>query len=164
MSRFTPTYTFRGISDIPEDFFRRNNIKYVVSDIDNTLVADNDPDPDETALEFLARLEREGIKVGFLSNNSKKRVEVFSQGMSVPRYHRAAKPFAKRLKRLMAQMGADKSSTVIIGDQLFTDILCGNRAGIRTVLVTPINAAKENMFFKLKRYLERKLMKREDPK
>ncbi len=162
MNKFTPTYTFRSIDDIPEDFFRRNRIKYVVSDIDNTLVADNDPNPDKTALKFLARLEREGIKVGFLSNNSQKRVEVFSRGMSVPRYHRAAKPFAGRLKKLMAQMGAEKSSTVIIGDQLFTDVLCGNRAGIRTVLVTPINAAKENLFFKVKRYLEKKLMKRED--
>lgn len=160
MSVFEPTYRFKSIGDIPENFFCENNIKYVISDIDNTLVANNDPDPDDNSLEFLKRLDDGKIIYAFVSNNSKKRVQSFTKGMDVYSVYRAAKPLVIRLKAVMRKIGADKSETVLIGDQLFTDILCGNRAGIKTLLVEPISEAKETGFFKIKRYFERKIFKR----
>ena len=38
-------------------------------------------------------------------------------------------------------MGCTSAETAIVGDQIFTDILGGNRAGVTTLLVEPIRLA-----------------------
>ena len=54
-------------------------------------------------------------------------------------------------------MDTRPEKTVFVGDQLFTDILGANRAGIHSVLVKPINK-KEEIQIVLKRYLERPIL------
>ena len=51
-------------------------------------------------------------------------------------------------------MGTDLSSTVFVGDQLFTDVWGAKRAGIHNILVQPMNP-KEEIQIVLKRYLEK---------
>ena len=70
----------------------------------------------------------------------------------------AKKPFAIGVRRAMKKIGADKAETVLIGDQVFTDIYAGKRAGVKTVMVDPIEA-KETPFFGFKRYFERIVLK-----
>lgn len=79
LEKFYPDYMYTSIWDIEEGFFKKNNIKYVVLDIDNTLVPYTTKKPTGSALGFLKRLERENIKFAFLSNNNKKRVKLFNK-------------------------------------------------------------------------------------
>lgn len=160
MKGFEPTYVRKSISEIETDFFKREGVSCVLLDIDNTLVADNDPYPDENAHRFIKRLKDEGLKVCLVSNNKLSRVESFNSAFSLKAIHRAHKPFCKKINKAVNELGAKKSETLFIGDQLLTDILAGNRCKIRTMLVNPINPGKENLFFKFKRFIENYLLKR----
>ena len=51
--------------------------------------------------------------------------------------------------------GVDETQTAAIGDQIFTDIWGGNRAGVYTILVKPVEVGGEGWFIALKRKLEK---------
>ena len=155
-----PEYEFKSILDIETDFFEKEGIKYLLIDIDNTLVADNAPDADENAISFLKGLEDRGISFYLVSNNSEERVKSFNRHLGYPSVFRAGKPFSKKIRAVMKKMGAKKENTALIGDQIFTDLLASKNAGIRMILVSPINTKIENTFFKLKRFLEKIVYKR----
>ena len=152
--RLYPDFRFNSIDDITADFFRENNINFAVLDIDNTLVSYKTEKADERAKNFLDMLLQNGIKYAFVSNNHRKRVEIFVKDFDAPFVSGALKPFAVGVKHAMSKIRAKKEETVLIGDQVFTDIYAGKRAGIKTVMVNPIEA-KETPFFGFKRYFER---------
>ncbi|MBO5060878.1 MAG: YqeG family HAD IIIA-type phosphatase [Clostridia bacterium] len=156
--RFYPDYKFNSVRDIDEDFFRKNNIKFALLDIDNTLVSYTVPKADEAAKGFLEMLDNAGIEYAFVSNNHKERVERFAKEFGAIYVHDAAKPLLFGIKRAMRALGAKRENTVLIGDQVFTDVYAGKRAGLLTVMVDPIEA-KETPFFEIKRKLEKFVLK-----
>ena len=66
---------------------------------------------------------------------------------------KAWKPLPSACRKAMKVMGTGREETLLIGDQLFTDIWCANLAGIRSILVRPIDP-KEEIQIVLKRFLE----------
>ena len=156
--RFYPDFHFNSVLDLKAEFFSENRIRFAVLDIDNTLVSYKTERADEAARDFLNMLEKAGIKYAFVSNNRKKRVELFASEFHAPFVSNAAKPFAFGIRLAMAKIGAKREKTVLIGDQVFTDIYAGKKAGIKTVMVNPIEA-KETPFFGFKRYFERIVLK-----
>ena len=61
----------------------------------------------------------------------------------------------------MRDMGTDKSDTVLMGDQVFTDVWAAHNAGIRAILVPPIND-KRDLLTRFKRLLERPVLRKYD--
>ena len=156
--KFYPDVRFNSIKDISADFFSEKGIKFALLDIDNTLVSYTSPLADETAKKFLSMLAENGIKYAFVSNNHKKRVEKFAEEFDAVYIHDSGKPFLFGIKRAMRKIGAEKENTVLIGDQVFTDVYAGKRAKLLTVMVEPIEA-KETPFFAVKRYFEKIVLK-----
>lgn len=156
--RFYPDFKFNSIADIGADFFATHNIRFAVLDIDNTLVSYKTEYADERARTFLSMLSQNGIKYAFVSNNHKERVENFAKEFNTPFVSNAGKPFTFGIRHAMAKIGAKRGETVLIGDQIFTDIYAGKRTGIKTIMVNPIDA-KETPFFSVKRYFERIVLK-----
>ncbi len=157
--RFYPDYKFAKISDIPDSFFIQRGIRFAVLDIDNTLVSYTSPLPDDNARAFLNRLKALGIRYVFVSNNHKDRVKLFCEFVGSGDYiYKANKPFVRKIKQAMKRMGAKAEDTVLIGDQVFTDIYAGKRAKLLSVMVDPIDA-KETPFFGIKRKLEKVVLK-----
>ena len=87
-------------------------------------------------------------------NNKEPRVKMFNEKIQVAYVYNAHKPSKKNYIKAMEIMGTDRSSTVFIGDQLFTDVWGAKRSGIPSILVKPMNP-KEEIQIVLKRYLER---------
>ncbi len=161
---FYPDYRFNKVSDIPDSFFVKNNIRFAMLDIDNTLIPYTSPLPDAAAKEFLGRLKMLGIKYYFVSNNDEARVKLFCDELGENNYiFKARKPFVRKIKNAMKKMGAEKTNTILIGDQVFTDVYAGKRAKLLTVMVNPIEA-KETPFFGVKRKMERVVLKNYKPK
>ena len=79
---------------------------------------------------------------------------MFNEKIQVDYIYNAHKPSTKNYLRAMEIMGTDRSNTMFIGDQLFTDIWGAKRSGIRSILVKPIYP-KEEIQIVLKRYLEK---------
>lgn len=125
----------------------------LIFDIDNTLVPHGAP-ADERAVELFARLKRIGFQCCLISNNQEPRVKMFNKDIQVDYVYDAHKPSAKNYVKAMEIMGTDKSNTLFIGDQLFTDVWGAKRAGITNILVKPIHP-KEEIQIVLKRYLEK---------
>ena len=98
------------------------------------------------------------MKYCFLSNNKDKRVIIFNENIGAPFLARAKKPLCGGINKIMKMIGAKPQNTVLIGDQVFTDVWTGKRAGIKTILVSPIED-KETLFFRFKRAMERIVLK-----
>lgn len=160
---FYPDYKFANVQEIPDSFFAENGIKFAVLDIDNTLVPYTSPLPTDSAREFIKRLKGMGINCAFVSNNGEERVKLFCTELGEGEYiWKARKPLAHKIKRAMKKNGADKKSTVLIGDQVFTDVLGAKLSGIKAVMVDPIEA-KETPFFGFKRAMEKVVLKNYNP-
>ncbi len=148
-----PQYLLKDVFDLTEDFIDAHQIRGIVFDVDNTLVGFRAPKPTPEVLALLDRLKAKGIKLAIASNNSKTRVGRFAEGLGIPAYHRSMKPLGFRLKRICRDFGLMPSQVVLVGDQIYTDMLGGNCAGMQTALVEPIDH-KETLLFKIKRALE----------
>lgn len=152
-NRFYPDKEVASAYDVAYDDLYKSGIKGVIFDIDNTLAPHNAP-ADDRAKELFAHLRELGMKTCLLSNNKEPRVAAFAKAVGGSDYiHKAKKPGVRNYKRAMEQMGTDGTSTIFVGDQLFTDVYGARRAGIPSYLVKPIHPREELQII-LKRYLE----------
>ena len=88
------------------------------------------------------RLEREGIQLFILSNSRKPgRAQKYAEALGVPFQGHSGKPKKAGYLRAMERMGREPRETVMVGDQIFTDILGANNAGVVPLLVEPIRLA-----------------------
>lgn len=125
----------------------------VIFDIDNTLVMHGAP-ADERAKQLFAKLKQLGFQSCLLSNNKEPRVKMFNEDIGVHFICNAHKPSIVNYEKAMELMETDKSNTIFVGDQLFTDVWGAKRTGIRNILVQPINP-REEIQIVLKRKLEK---------
>lgn len=122
-------------------------------DIDNTLVG-HGADADDRAKKLIKDLKEIGFNICLISNNKEERVKRFNKDINVLFVFDAKKPSVKNYIKAMKLIGTNKSNTVFIGDQLFTDVFGAKRTGIKNYFVKPIGE-KEEIQIVLKRYLER---------
>ena len=151
--KFIPDYMFDNVLRIKPEFFSENGIEYVISDIDNTLATYDEELPCDDVKAWLDRVEASGVRIGLISNNSEKRVYKFNSVLGYLTVSRAGKPFCGKLKKLMKELGADKEHTCFIGDQIFTDVLCAKKAGIRAVMVRSLDVTGRP-FLQFKKHFE----------
>ena len=149
-----PQHLIPDVSGLTDAFLQSLGIRGVIFDIDNTLVGFRTPEPTPEIRALFERLSAAGIQIAIVSNNSRARVQRFVAGLDIPAYHRGCKPLGFALGRVRRQFGLPAKEIALVGDQIYTDMLGGNCAGMITVLVEPIDH-KETVFFKLKRALER---------
>jgi HAD superfamily phosphatase (TIGR01668 family) len=108
----------------------------------------------DRAIALFEKLREIGFKTCLLSNNKEYRVKPFADAVSSPYIYKADKPSRRNYYKAMEIMGTDISTTIFIGDQLFTDVYGARRTGIYSVLTSPIDK-KEEIQIVLKRYLEK---------
>jgi len=157
-NKFKPDFTFDTYRDVTPEFLKEQGIDAVLSDIDNTLAPYEQAEPDENIIAWVNSLKENGIGLALISNNHADRVGLFNKTLGLPAYPDAGKPGSKYMKLALDTLGADASRAAILGDQLFTDAYAGKRMGMRALIVPPIKD-KTTLFFKLKRALEKPIMK-----
>ena len=152
-----PRYYYPSIYHIPYRQLYDQGFRGIVFDIDNTLVAYDRKMPTAEVAELVSLLRRKGFSIVLVSNNTKRRVRPFAKGIGLRSVFSAIKPLPFGLKKGLALLGTKPEKTIIIGDQLFTDVIAGNYLGLCTILVQPIQE-KEAFYTKIKRRLEKKLL------
>lgn len=156
---FVPEYRFNTFDEASAEFLENNGVKGIILDIDNTLEPYENALPGEHVIRWLNSLRTRGISAAIVSNNGRERVELFNKEIGLPAYFKAKKPFKKNILRAMADMNTSPETTVLMGDQVFTDVWAAHNAGIRAILVPPIKD-KRDIFTKFKRLLERPIIKK----
>lgn len=153
-----PSEDYDSAYDI--DFYSYYNKGYrgILFDVDNTLVEHGQP-VTIRAIELFARLREAGFKTCIISNNKEYRVKPLADALESYYVYKAGKPAARGYIEGMEHMGTSGSTTLFVGDQIFTDILGANRAGIHSILVKPV-AKHEEIQIILKRKLEYFILKK----
>ena len=159
MMKLVPDYYFDTFDLCTPDFLKSIGVGGIILDVDNTLEPYENPLPSDKVLSWLDSLKSAGIKAAIVSNNNGERINLFNSDIRLPAYYKAGKPFKKNLLRAMSDLGTDKSNTVMMGDQILTDVWAARNAGIRAILVPPIKD-KRDPFTRFKRLLERPIMKK----
>lgn len=155
---FTPDYYIRNYQCLNIARLVERNIKVLVCDIDNTLVAHDEKYPNEQVKQFIQRIKDTGIKVVLVSNNVKERVETFAKDLDVATYPFARKPLKGTYLKMMKDSGCKANEIAVLGDQLLTDMLGANRIGFYTILTHPV-AQKDLTCTKINRVIENMVYK-----
>lgn len=156
MSIFFPGEYLDSTYVIDFDKLYQDGYRAVIFDVDNTLVPHGEP-ADERAKELFSHLKELGYSCMLLSNNKEPRVKMFNDVVQVNYIFKANKPMPANYRKAMEIMGTTTENTLFVGDQIFTDVMGANIAGIRTILVKPIHP-KEEIQIVLKRIPEKLIL------
>lgn len=158
LARLAPRRYLNSIYDLDLDELRRQGIRGIITDLDNTLVAWDSDRVSPELVAWLSGVKAAGFEVCLVSNNGVPRVEPFARALGLPAIHHAGKPFNRAFVEAMSRMGTGRSETAVIGDQIFTDVFGGNRLGLYTILVVPITG-REFIGTRMVRILERMVLR-----
>jgi uncharacterized protein len=151
----TPTWVVESVKDVQPKALRALGISAIITDLDNTLVPWRRYDIAPAVVEWLAHLEVEGIKICIASNTlHTRRLQKLADALGIPFVDRVRKPGTGGFRRSMDLMGSNGRDTAVFGDQIFTDMIAGNRLGLKTILLRPPLSKNEFIWTKLVRYIE----------
>ncbi len=157
MSEIKPDRHFKRVSDIPFKLLEEWGIKGILIDIDNTLASRDKEDFLPDALEWIKQVKKLGYKITVLSNGWARRVKRACQIIGVKQLLPAPilKPLVFGYKLGAKRLGVKVSECVMIGDQLSTDIKGAKKAGLKAILVDPVNPDSDLPWTKFRRRLSK---------
>ncbi len=154
----SPNKHLNSIYELDTEELRSRGIRGIIADMDNTLVPWNDRTVYPQLASWLAHLKEEGFRLCIVSNNSRERGGQLACDLGIPAVWYAVKPRRRAFRQALQIMNLTPQEAAVIGDQIFTDVLGGNRLGLYTILVTPISD-KEFIWTRLIRKLERMVLR-----
>lgn len=154
MRLLRPAEYWSSLFAVDLDRLRARGIRGLIVDLDNTLVAWRHPQPTPAVHQWLERARAAGFQVCIVSNGGARRVEAFAAACGIPCVGGAAKPRRGAFRAALQCLGTRPEETAVVGDQIFTDVLGGNRVGLYTILVQPMSS-REFVGTRLVRRLER---------
>ncbi|EIT85249.1 HAD-superfamily hydrolase [Fictibacillus macauensis ZFHKF-1] len=159
LKKFLPDQHVESIFQITPEMLKERNVKGIITDLDNTLVAWDSPGATPELMEWFQSFQEQGIIITIVSNNTEKRVSSFSTPVKIPFIYSARKPMTRAFKRALSDMKLAKDEVVVIGDQLLTDVFGGNRMGLHTIMVVPV-ASTDGLWTRVNRKIERVILGR----
>jgi HAD superfamily phosphatase (TIGR01668 family) len=157
LKQFLPNEHVKSVLDITPDDLKNRGIKGIITDLDNTLVEWDRPLAPPKLVKWFENMKNNQILVTIVSNNNENRVKTFSDPLKIPFIFRAKKPMGRAFHQALKQMGIAKEESVVIGDQLMTDVFGGNLSGFHTILVVPV-AQTDGLATKFNRFVERRIL------
>ena len=157
MNMFIPNIYQKSIYTIDYKKLKKNGIKCLLFDLDNTIAPYKVIEPDQKVKELFASLEKD-FKVIIISNSNKNRLRPFKEKLNVDVAFSSKKPFKTKYKKILELYNFKIDEVACIGDQLLTDILGANRMGFTSILVNRI-AKYETIFTRFNRFFEKFILK-----
>ena len=155
----TPHLHVQSVVDLPVDRLRRLGLDALLLDVDCTLKRYRAEEVSPEVADWLAEVRAAGVGLCLVSNGRGKRIRQFAQSLDLPFVAKACKPLPFGCKAAIRKMGFAPERTAIVGDQLFADVIAGRLAGLTSILVRPIRPEEEPWFTRIKRPIERRLLR-----
>lgn len=143
-----------------ESLFNRG-YRLALIDVDNTLARHGSFEADAYARRAISRAIDAGFACRIVSNAGKNRIQAYAATLGIPYVAWAQKPSIKALVNACQASGIGPAKTVMIGDQILTDIVSAHRAGCLAILVDP-RSHHEGFQIRVKRWIEKVLFRRSD--
>lgn len=149
---FLPRVITEKLTDITPELLKQKQISLLMLDFDNTIVPYTTNTPTREMESWLTTMAASDIQICVVSNSKRDRVKVFCAKYGIDCITHAKKPFSKGIRECLEKYGTDPKNSAIVGDQIFTDTLGGNCAGLTSILVTAIH--NHNIWLKLRHVAE----------
>lgn len=139
-------------TDLTPSQLRLMNIRLLMLDFDNTIVPYTTNVPTAKMQVWLETMMESDISICVVSNSKNNRVKDFCEKYGLGCITHAHKPFSEGIRRCMAEYELEPASCALVGDQIFTDVLGANCAGVYSILVKAIH--NHNFWLKLRHVAE----------
>lgn len=157
MAILRPNVICSRITDITPELLKKMNIKAILLDVDNTITSYISKEPVPGSIEWCRSLKELGYRIYIVSNNfSYDRVRIMAEQFDLDFVHYAMKPLPTGFIRAKRELKVKARECLVVGDQIFTDILGANMAGMKSVLLEPIDL-ETGTSFRIRRKFETKL-------
>jgi len=165
MHKNTPSVYIENVYAIDFNLLREFGIMGIVFDVDNTLVPKDMEDPNNKFMKLINETVSKGFKVALITKNRKIRaIHGKNENITAPKLD--FKSFKTKLYKAMLSIGTNSCNTVVIGDQIFTEIIEAKRCSVMTILVKPmkkrkstIKKLKPGIEFRYNRKMRKKMLK-----
>ena len=147
---FMPNDYVQSVFQIDIEKLANSGFKGIITDLDNTLVGWDVKTPTKEIQEWFKKANDLGLTI-------EKRVSVFSKDLDVDFIFKARKPMGRAFKKAIQHMNIKPEETIVIGDQMLTDVLGGNNNGLYTIMVVPVKKT-DGFLTRLNRIIERRLL------
>ncbi len=148
-----------NVFDIDYSRLEESEKEAIIFDLDNTLSTWNDKNLTEDVLKLLSDLDEMGFKLGILTNSKPEGLKEIKEKSDCPVISNASKPLSKGFEELLSRLNVDPEDSVMVGDQIFTDMLGANRLSMEIILVIPINPGEEFILTRVNRFGKRIILK-----
>ena len=148
-----PKWIAPSITDIMPAFLQERGIELLMLDFDNTIVPYTTSEPTQKMSAWLREMASGDVKICVVSNSHKDRVKIFCGQYGIDCITHAKKPFSKGIRECLSRYGLPESACALAGDQIYTDVLGANCAGVQSVLVKAID--NHNFWLKARHILEK---------
>lgn len=159
MSLVMPTVALKVVTDITLELLDSLHIKAILLDVDNTLALHGSQKPFDGAVEWTKMVREHGIQIVIISNNLRRRVAPFAAQFELPFIPSANKPFRYGINKARKLLGLTSAEILIVGDQVFTDILGANLFRMKSVLLEPVDN-EDSLTFRFRRWLEKRVRRK----
>ena len=146
-----PVWKVDSITQLTPEILEEKGIKLLMLDFDNTIVPYTTNEPTEEMAAWLQSI-KSSVNICVVSNSKKSRVKIFCDQYGIPCITHANKPGTKGIRECLSRYGLPKENCALAGDQIYTDVLGGNTAGVQSVLVRAIH--NHNFWLKARGVLE----------
>lgn len=154
------TAYFHKVTDISAHMLSKLHVRFILLDIDNTIKACGTANPYEGIEAWLREMKEHGVRVVLCSNNFKSRVKPFSDALGAEYVSFCLKPSPFGFLRAKTRLHAKKEEILVVGDQVFTDIMGAKLLGLKALLVDPVSLDNERGTVKFRRFLMKGFRKR----
>lgn len=136
---FLPDILVDGLTSVTPKLLQVHGIKLLMLDFDNTIVPYTTDVPEKAFIEWLKAIRLSDVKLCVVSNSRNPRVLKFCEKYGIDCITQARKPFSSGIVRCIRKYSVNPSQCALVGDQIFTDTLGANCAGIKSILVPAID-------------------------
>lgn len=155
LNKLVPRQKVKTVYEIDLAQLKKEGYKGIITDLDNTLVGAKDPHATPELIEWLKQVHEMGFQVVIVSNNRHSRVSAFAKPLELSFINSARKPTNYAFHKALNIMKLRPEQTIVVGDQMLTDVFGGNRLGLFTILVDPISINDEGFMTKINRRIEK---------
>ena len=156
---FQPHLRIGSVIELTVSRLEELGLRSLLLDVDCTLKHYRDAKIPPNIARWLDSMKVANIGLCLVSNGLAPRIGRFAESVGIPFVAPAMKPLPFGCNAAVKLMNFDKKNTAMVGDQVFADLLAGKFAGLFTILVTPLSPEQEPWFAKIKRPLEKLVLR-----
>lgn len=133
---------------------KEQGIRYIMFDVDNTLLKDHSKEVDQDAVDLVKKLKNLGFHLFLVSNGKVPRISKIAEALKLNYLAMAQKPLTHKVEAFIKEQKVDKQALVFVGDQWFTDMMCAQKLGVKALWVEPRDK-NERFWIAMKRPFEK---------